>query len=146
MICTYAQYILHLLPIYCTIVLSNSFILDTHPVSLLYMTNYYIVAPTCGQYAARVGSTEAMAGIVIGMTPNAALIATILYGWWSNHSYKSALLFAATCSVLGNIAYGLALSYDSIHLVMIGRFLNGFGSARSINRKWALIFVHMLAI
>ncbi|KAL7456903.1 LOW QUALITY PROTEIN: hypothetical protein ACHAWC_008601 [Mediolabrus comicus] len=104
--------------------------------TFLYMANYYIVAPTCGEYAARVGSSEAMGGIVIGMTPNAALVATILYGWWSNHSYKSALIFAATCSVLGNITYALALSYNSIWLVMIGRFLNGFGSARSINRRF----------
>mmetsp|Transcript_12610 Transcript_12610/g.22590 ORF Transcript_12610/g.22590 Transcript_12610/m.22590 type:complete len:805 (-) Transcript_12610:21-2435(-) len=104
--------------------------------TFLYMTNYYIVAPTCGQYSARVGSTESMAGIVIGMTPNAALVATVLYGWWSNHSYKSALVFAAFCSFLGNIAYALALKYDSIELIMIGRALNGFGSARSINRRF----------
>ena len=104
--------------------------------TFLYMANYYIVAPTCGEYAARVGSSEAMAGIVIGMTPNAALIATVLYGWWSNYSYKSALIFAAWCSVLGNITYALALYYNSISLVLIGRFLNGFGSARSINRRF----------
>lgn len=104
--------------------------------TFLYMANYYIVAPTCGEYAARVGSSESMAGIVIGMTPNAALIATVLYGWWSNYSYKSALTFAATCSALGNIAYALALYYNSIQLIMIGRFLNGFGSARSINRRF----------
>lgn len=104
--------------------------------TFLYMTNYYIVAPTCGQYAARVGSSESMAGIVIGMTPNAALVATVLYAFWSNHSYKPALIFAASCSLLGNVAYALALSYDSIELVMIGRFLNGFGSARSINREF----------
>ncbi|KAL7546013.1 hypothetical protein ACHAWF_009359 [Thalassiosira exigua] len=104
--------------------------------TFLYMTNYYIVAPTCGQYAARVGSTESMAGIVIGMTPNAALIATVLYGWWTSRSYKAALVFAASCSVIGNIFYGLALKYDSIHMIMIGRFFNGFGSARSINRRF----------
>mmetsp|Transcript_13633 Transcript_13633/g.29536 ORF Transcript_13633/g.29536 Transcript_13633/m.29536 type:complete len:778 (-) Transcript_13633:200-2533(-) len=104
--------------------------------TFLYMTNYYIVAPTCGQYAARVGSDESMAGIVIGMTPNAALVATVLYGWWSNHSYKSALVFAAACSFFGNIAYALALSYDSINLILLGRALNGFGSARSINRRF----------
>lgn len=104
--------------------------------TFLYMANYYIVAPTCGEYAARVGSSESMAGIVIGMTPNAALIATVLYGWWSNHSYKSAFVFAATCSALGNISYALALHYNSISLIMIGRFLNGFGSARSINRRF----------
>ncbi len=109
--------------------------------TFLYMTNYYIVAPTCGRYAERVGSSESMAGIVIGMTPNAALVATVLYGWWSNHSYKSALVFAAACSFTGNVAYALALKYDSINLILLGRALNGFGSARSINREssgWSL--------
>lgn len=77
-----------------------------------------------------------MAGIAIGMTPNAALVATVLYGWWSNHSYKSALIFAATCSLLGNVAYAMALPYNSTSLIMIGRALNGFGSARSINRRF----------
>jgi MFS family permease len=104
--------------------------------TFLYMTNYYIVAPTCGQYALRLGSTEAMAGIIIGMTPNAALVATVLYGWWSNFSYKSALIFAAACSMLGNVCYAMALKQNSLWLVMLGRFLNGFGSARSINRRF----------
>jgi MFS family permease len=67
---------------------------------------------------------------------SAALIATVLYGVWSNYSYKSALLFAAVSSMAGNIAYAMALHYHSIELVMIGRFLNGFGSARSINRRF----------
>ena len=104
--------------------------------TFLYMTNYYIVAPTSGHYATRLGSTDAMAGIIIGMTPNAALIATVLYGWWSNYSYKPALVFAATCSVAGNVCYALALSHHSLTMIMVGRFLNGFGSARSINRRF----------
>ena len=74
-------------------------------------------------------------GVVIGMTPNAALAATVLYGWWSNHSYKSALAFAASCSLLGNVAYALALRHGSMHLILLGRGLNGFGSARAINRE-----------
>jgi hypothetical protein len=93
----------------------------------LYMTNYYVVAPTVGDYSVQLGSSEAMAGIIIGMTPNAALIATVLYGWWSNHSYRHALIFAACSSVLGNIFYALALKYNSLNMVMIGRFFNGFG-------------------
>eukprot|EP00980_Cylindrotheca_fusiformis_P024592 scaffold12118_cov138-Cylindrotheca_fusiformis.AAC.9 len=104
--------------------------------TFLYMTNYYIVAPTSGDYADKLGSTQAMAGIIIGMTPNAALIATVLYGWWSNYSYKSALIFAAGCSFSGNLFYALALHQNSLTFVMIGRFLNGFGSARSINRRF----------
>jgi hypothetical protein len=104
--------------------------------TFLYMTNYYIVAPTCGTYATKLGSTEAMAGIIIGMTPNAALIATVLYGWWSNYSYKSAIIFAAGSSMIGNVFYAVALQQDSLTLVMVGRFFNGFGSARSINRRF----------
>jgi len=104
--------------------------------TFLYMTNYYICAPTAGQYATRVGSSDSMLGIIIGMTPNAALVATVLYGFWSNYSYKSALIFAVVCSILGNIFYAMALSYDSIHLIMLGRLFNGFGSARSINRRF----------
>lgn len=104
--------------------------------TFLYMTNYYVVAPTVGDYAEMLGTSQAMAGIIIGMTPNAALVATFLYGWWSNHSYRHALIFAATCCALGNIFYAMALQYNSLPMVMVGRFLNGFGSARSINRRY----------
>ncbi len=70
------------------------------------------------------------------MTPNAALIATVLYGFWSSYSYRHALIFASCSSFCGNILYALALKYNSIHMVLIGRFFVGFGSARSINRRY----------
>lgn len=100
------------------------------------MANYYIVAPSLPTYLTKLGSNPSMSGAVIGMTPNAALVATVLYGWWSNHSYKSALTFAALSSFLGNLFYASALHYDSTAFVMIGRALNGFGSARAINRRF----------
>mmetsp|Transcript_11358 Transcript_11358/g.18796 ORF Transcript_11358/g.18796 Transcript_11358/m.18796 type:complete len:709 (-) Transcript_11358:295-2421(-) len=104
--------------------------------TFLYMTNYYIVAPTSGDYAARLGMSEAWSGVIIGMTPCAAMVASILYSWWSNHSYKNALLFAACCSVVGDILYALALPFNSVPLIIIGRLLNGFGGARAINRRY----------
>jgi hypothetical protein len=70
------------------------------------------------------------------MTPNAALIATVLYGFWSSYSYRNALIFASCSSFCGNILYALALKYNSINMVLMGRFLVGFGSARSINRRY----------
>jgi len=104
--------------------------------TFLYMANYYIVAPSVGEYALRLGSDVSMAGFIIGMTPNAALISTVLYGFWSNYSYRNALIFASSSSFCGNILYALALKYDSINMVLMGRFLVGFGSARSINRRY----------
>ena len=104
--------------------------------TFLYMTNYYIVAPTSGAYAARLGMSEALAGAIIGMTPCAAMFASILYSWWSNRSYRNALLFAATCSIVGDVLYALALPFKSIPLIFLGRLLNGFGGARAINRRY----------
>lgn len=77
-----------------------------------------------------------MASIIIGMTAVAALVSTFLYSWWTSYSYKSALIFASTCSVIGNLVYAAGLPCKSLTLVMLGRLLNGFGSARSINRRY----------
>ena len=104
--------------------------------TFLYMMGYYIVVPTSASYATRLGASPAISGIIIGMTPVAALISSVLYGWWSNYSYKSALLFASLCSLVGNVLYALALSRCSLPMVILGRFLNGFGSARAINRRF----------
>jgi MFS family permease len=104
--------------------------------TFLYMANYYIVAPTSGNYAAKLGSTAGLAAIIIGMTPIAALVSTLLYSWWTSYSYKSALVFASCCSLLGNVFYAMGLPFDSLTLVLVGRLLNGFGSARSINRRY----------
>lgn len=104
--------------------------------TFLYMTNYYIVAPTSGSYAAKLGGDPALAAMIIGMTPIAALVSTVLFSWWTNHSYKAAILFASCCSLLGNFCYAMGLPRNSLTWVMVGRLLNGFGSARSINRRY----------
>jgi len=104
--------------------------------TFLYMTNYYIVAPTSGKYAAALGGDPALAGLLIGATPAATLLSTVLYSWWANRSYKSAILFASGCSLAGNVLYSLALPYDSLNMAMAGRLLNGFGGARAINRRY----------
>ena len=100
------------------------------------IANYYIVAPTSATYAAKVGSDSSVASIIIGMTAFAALGSTILYSYWTSYSYKSALVFASTCSAIGNLLYASGLPYQSLTLVMTGRLMNGFGSARSINRRY----------
>uniref|UniRef100_K3X6Z1 SPX domain-containing protein n=1 Tax=Globisporangium ultimum (strain ATCC 200006 / CBS 805.95 / DAOM BR144) TaxID=431595 RepID=K3X6Z1_GLOUD len=104
--------------------------------TFLYMTNYYIVAPTSGDYAAALGGEAALSGVIVGMTPVASLASAVLYSWWANRSYKSPLLFATVCLVVGNLFYGLALHFDSISMAIAGRLLNGFGGARAINRRY----------
>ncbi|POM64946.1 Major Facilitator Superfamily (MFS), partial [Phytophthora palmivora] len=41
--------------------------------TFLYMTNYYIVAPTSGKYAAELGAEASMSGVIVGTTPVASL-------------------------------------------------------------------------
>lgn len=104
--------------------------------TFLYMTNYYIVAPTSGKYAAALGAEAAMSGVIVGMTPLASLASAVLYSWWANRSYKSPLVFSSWCLVIGNLLYAMALSFDSIEMAIAGRLLNGFGGARAINRRY----------
>lgn len=104
--------------------------------TFLYMTNYYIVAPTSGKYAAELGAEASMSGVIVGMTPVASLASAVLYSWWANRSYKASLSFATVCLILGNLLYGMALSYDSVAMALTGRMLNGFGGARAINRRY----------
>ena len=102
----------------------------------LYMCNYNIVAPTSGLYAKLLGFDPANAGIIIGMTPMAVILSSVLYSWWSSYSYKRALMFASVCCSVGNIVYALALPCNSLKMVLLGRLLTGFGSARVINRRY----------
>lgn len=102
----------------------------------LYMCNYNVTTPTSGLYAKRLGFDEAHAGIIIGMTPTAVIFSSVLYSWWSSYSYKRALIFASTCCAIGNLIYAFALPCDSLTMVLLGRLMTGFGSARSINRRY----------
>lgn len=45
-------------------------------------------------------------------------------------------MFASFCCMAGNIVYALALPCDSLMMVLVGRLLTGFGSARVINRRY----------
>ncbi|KAL7555810.1 hypothetical protein ACA910_002275 [Epithemia clementina (nom. ined.)] len=104
--------------------------------TFLYMANYYIVAPASHTYAEKLGGDASQAGLIIGMTPVAALLSTLLYSWWTSYSYKAALVFASVSSIAGNACYAAGLPFQSFRLVLVGRLLNGFGSARSINRRY----------
>ena len=104
--------------------------------SALYMCNYNVTTPTSGLYAKLLGFDESHAGIIIGMTPVAVLASSVLYSWWSSYSYKRALIFASSCCAIGNLIYAFALPCNSLTMVLLGRLMTGFGSARAINRRY----------
>lgn len=102
----------------------------------LYMMGGYIVEPSSAYYVNALGKNDAMAGMIIGLMPWAALFSAVAYSFWSNHSYKQPILFAGLMSIIGNFMYASALKYDSIELCLIGRVITGLGSPRIINRRY----------
>eukprot|EP00903_Cladosiphon_okamuranus_P007004 g6815.t1 len=104
--------------------------------TFLYMTNYYIVGPTSAEYAAALGGSPAISGLIIGMTPIAACFSCLLYSWWTNTSFRGPLLLCSVLLIVGNFLYGLALTYDAFWMVLVGRMLIGLGGARGVNRRY----------
>ena len=100
--------------------------------TFLYMANYFIAGPTSAVYIETLGGHKALAGLVIGCTPWAAMASTVLFSVWTNSNFKSPLLFSGACLCIGNLLYGLALHFKSIELVLIGRIGVGLGGPRYV--------------
>jgi len=82
------------------------------------------------------GGDDALAGLLIGMTPWAALISGFLYSVWSNHSFRHPLICSAIFLTIGSLVYALASKFSSIPIALIGRFMTGLGSPCTINRRY----------
>lgn len=104
--------------------------------TLLYTVNYYCVAPNANRYAILLGHDGAYGATLIGASSFTAIFAAFTYSWWyTKLSFKSALMFSSICPMVGNLLYSLALSYRSMSMAIVGRFLCGFGSAEVVNRQ-----------
>ncbi len=103
---------------------------------LLYTINYYIVAPTANHYAISLGMDGAFGATLIGASSFSALFSAFVYSlWYTQSTFKSALVFSAACPLVGNLVYALAISYTSMPMAIVGRILCGFGSAEVLNRQ-----------
>jgi hypothetical protein len=100
------------------------------------MMNSYIIEPSSAYYAEELGSSDAVAGLMIGAAPLFALFSCIGYSYWTNDNYKRPLLFAGTLQFIGNLLYANALSYRRVELCLIGRAVTGLGAPRVINRRY----------
>ncbi|CAK9261087.1 unnamed protein product [Sphagnum jensenii] len=104
--------------------------------TFLYMVNYYIVVPSSDNYAELLNAPATLCGVIIGSMPLAALVSALVYSWWSNYSYRAPLIWSTLILMAGNLMYATALYFNSVWLLLIGRFLCGLGGARAINRRY----------
>ncbi|WVZ13874.1 hypothetical protein V8G54_011440 [Vigna mungo] len=104
--------------------------------TFLYMVNTYIIVPTADDYSMSLGAAPTVCGIVIGAMAVAQVFSSVYFSAWSNKSYFRPLVFSSIVLFLGNIMYALAYDASSIWILLIGRLLCGFGSARAVNRRY----------
>ncbi|XP_020203560.1 SPX domain-containing membrane protein At4g22990 isoform X2 [Cajanus cajan] len=104
--------------------------------TFLYMVNTYIIVPTADDYSMSLGAAPTVCGIVIGAMAVAQVFSSVYFSAWSNKSYFRPLVFSSIVLFLGNVLYALAYDLSSIWILLIGRLLCGFGSARAVNRRY----------
>ncbi|RDX96505.1 SPX domain-containing membrane protein [Mucuna pruriens] len=104
--------------------------------TFLYMVNTYIIVPTADDYSMSLGAAPTVCGIVIGAMAVAQVFSSVYFSAWSNKSYFRPLVFSSIVLFLGNVLYALAYDVSSIWILLIGRLLCGFGSARAVNRRY----------
>ncbi|KAI3918658.1 hypothetical protein MKX01_041978 [Papaver californicum] len=104
--------------------------------TFLYMVNTYIIVPTADDYSTSLGAAPTVCGVVIGAMAVAQVFSSVYFSAWSNKSYFRPLIFSSIVLFFGNTMYALAFDLDSIAILLIGRLLCGFGSARAVNRRY----------
>ncbi|GAV79427.1 SPX domain-containing protein/MFS_1 domain-containing protein [Cephalotus follicularis] len=104
--------------------------------TFLYMVNTYIIVPTADDYSTSLGAAATVCGIVIGAMAVAQVFSSVYFSAWSNKSYFRPLVFSSIVLFVGNAMYALAYDVDSLTVLLLGRLLCGFGSARAVNRRY----------
>ncbi|CAM6126172.1 unnamed protein product [Calypogeia fissa] len=104
--------------------------------TFLYMMNTYIIVPTADKYALSLGVAPTVCGVIIGSMAVAQLVSSVYFSAWSNKSYFGPLIFSSVMLLLGNLCYAIAYDFRSMALLLVGRLLCGFGSARAVNRRY----------
>ncbi|KAK7391314.1 hypothetical protein VNO78_19728 [Psophocarpus tetragonolobus] len=104
--------------------------------TFLYMVNTYIIVPTADDYSMSLGAAPTVCGIVIGAMAVAQVFSSVYFSAWSNKSYFRPLIFSSIVLFLGNAMYAMAYDFHSIWILITGRLLCGFGSARAVNRRY----------
>ncbi|KAK4400626.1 SPX domain-containing membrane protein [Sesamum angolense] len=104
--------------------------------TFLYMVNTYIIVPTADDYSMSLGAAATVCGVVIGAMAVAQVFSSVYFSAWSNKSYFRPLVFSSIVLCIGNAMYAMAYDLDSLTVLLLGRLLCGFGSARAVNRRY----------
>jgi hypothetical protein len=106
--------------------------------TFLFTMNGFIVQPSNPGYLERLGANPFLTGVIIAMTPLAAIISTFIYSNLVNSGYKTSYLISIFCLIFGNFLYSFADFLNSVLFMAIGRIFVGLGGARVVNRRYLI--------
>jgi hypothetical protein len=106
--------------------------------TFLYSMNGFIVQPTNALYLVELNASPFLTGLILSMTPLAAVISTFFYSYLVNFGYRSSYYLSCIFFIVGNFLYAFADYPKSILMMALGRIFIGFGGARVVNRRYLL--------
>lgn len=106
--------------------------------TFLFTMNGFIVQPSNPLYLARLNASPFLTGIILGMTPLAAVVSTFGYSYLVNKGYRHTYYISLLSLICGNFLYSYADSVNSVMVMATGRIFVGFGGARVVNRRYLI--------
>lgn len=104
--------------------------------TMIYKLIYYGNAPTASSYSKAIDFPESLTGIVQAATPFSGIFSAFHYSRVIENSYKGGYVVSFSCMILGNFLYYISKTFNSVILIIIGRFVLGYSGARVIPRNF----------
>jgi hypothetical protein len=106
--------------------------------TFLFTMNGFIVHPSNPGYLKKLDSSPFLTGVIISLTPLAAIISTFVYSSLINSGYKNSYFISVFCLIFGNFLYSFADYSKSVIIMGVGRIFVGLGGARVVNRRYLI--------
>lgn len=113
--------------------------------AFFYMTNFYVLSITAGEYSDALDMPKGYGGIISGISWLAVVAIAFVYSYWSNYNFKYPMLVTTGILLVGNILYFLAYDLNAAYMLLLGRLLIGLGGPRMIHRRYLSVYVTVKA-
>ena len=109
--------------------------------------NFFLVSviqPTNAAYIKSIHNDSIYTSIVMAVNPIGSIFGIIIFNFITKRSLKLALYISIFLYMLGSFLYVIATNFNSLYLIILGRFIIGIGAARVMIRKYIIVKVPKL--
>ncbi|CDW89208.1 major facilitator superfamily [Stylonychia lemnae] len=109
--------------------------------AFLYSLNHFAIVPSIFEFASELGASATFAGVLLAMTPLATSIHAIIQNFWTRRSFKHPMIFGLLMIIISNLLYIYAYHHRRLDLLIISRFIFGFGGSKVVHRKYIANYI-----